>query len=128
MCVCAGNGRSRCKWWEVFSPGSPESELQNIARQIMAIYDTTTTNDPAPTTTAAAADTATSHTAGDASASKPREGTATQREADGGKRSGESVTSGKEATKTDERAVEGVAAAEASGSSGKKGKDSERST
>ena len=37
--LCAGNDRSVRKWWEVFSPGTSETELQDISRQIMAIYD-----------------------------------------------------------------------------------------
>ena len=32
-------GVSGRRWWEVFSPESSESDLQDVARQIMTLYD-----------------------------------------------------------------------------------------
>ena len=41
LCHCAGSvgGVSGRRWWEVFSPESSESDLQDAARQIMTLYD-----------------------------------------------------------------------------------------
>ena len=39
LCPSSGSSKSRRKWWEVFCPDTTESDLQDIARQVMAIYD-----------------------------------------------------------------------------------------